>query len=212
MTNLPRQQLLCFKTPTACKGDYLAVPWINLPLSSPFVHSHGKGGSCYKTEVQVAWDQEFLYIRFHCNDDDILATMLQRDQPLYDEEVVEAFIAPVTLGQYFEFNLSPRNVVFDSLIEHDGINFTGHSNWDCLQLRHGVFRRNSAAKNFGPWDGYLAIPFECLNITPASGQTIRANFYRIKRLGGEQYLAWCPTGADPAAFHIPESFGELVLV
>lgn len=209
--SVAKQQLLCLKTPSACRGDYSAVPWDDLPLSSPFVHSHGKGGTCYLTQVQTAWDGEFLYIRFHCADDEILATMTERDQPLYDEEVVEVFIAPVSPSQYYEFNLSPRNVVFDSLIEHDGINFTGHSTWDCPQLVHGVYRRNSANHNFGDWDGYLAIPFACLNITPAPGQSLGINFFRIKRLPQDQYLAWSPTGRDPAAFHIPDRFGVLVL-
>ncbi|NMA61215.1 MAG: hypothetical protein GX956_04945, partial [Firmicutes bacterium] len=79
MANQQRPQLLCFKTPTACEGDYLAVPWGSLPLSSPFVHSHGRGGECYHTQVQVAWDQGFLYVRFHCEDDEIVANMRQRD-------------------------------------------------------------------------------------------------------------------------------------
>lgn len=209
--NQSNQQLLCFKTPSPCGGDFLQVPWATLPVSSTFVHSHGEGGPCYNTQVQVAWEPQFLYVRFHCEDDEILATMEKRDQPLYDEEVVEVFLAPTSLGQYFEFNLSPRNVIFDSLITHDGTTFTGHPEWDCLGLKHGVFRRNAANRVFGDWDGYLAIPFECLNTKPASGQSIRANFYRIKRLGGEQFLAWSATEVKPANFHVPTKFGELIL-
>ena len=45
--------------------------------------------------------------------------MVNQDDPLYEEEVVSV-IAPENLSQYYEFNLSPRNVVFDSLISHDG--------------------------------------------------------------------------------------------
>ena len=46
--------------------------------------------------------------------------MTNRDDPLYNEEVVEAFVAPEDTHHYYEFNLSPRNVVFDSEIRHDG--------------------------------------------------------------------------------------------
>lgn len=205
-------QLNCPKLPSAYNGDFLAIPWATVPMSSPFAHSHGKGGECPTTQVQAAWDHTFLYLRFHCQDGEILANMHKRDEPLYDEEVVEAFLAPISLGQYYEFNLSPRNVVFDSLISHNGTTFTGHPSWDCHGLKHGVFRRNAAKKEFGDWDGYLAIPFECINVLPSSGQTWRVNFYRIKRQGGDQYLAWSPTLVEPAAFHIPSKFGELVLI
>ena len=204
-------QLTCTRTSASYQGDFLRVQWEIVPLSSPFVHSHGRGGNCYKTQVQAAWDKDYLYLRFHCQDDEIVANMLRRDDPLYDEEVVEAFIAPTSLGQYFEFNLSPRNVVFDSLIQHDGTKATGYPNWDCSGLRHGVFRRNASSSQFGDWDGYLAISFQCLNITPSSGQVMRVNFFRIKRRGGDQYLAWSPTHAEPANFHIPHKFGELIL-
>ena len=165
----------------------------------------------YKTQVQAAWDKDYLYLRFHCQDDEILANILHRTI-LYDEEVVEAFIAPTSLGEYFEFNLSPRNVVFDSLIQHDGTKAAGYPNWDCHGLRHGVFRRNVSSSQFGDWDGYLAIPFQCLNITPSSGQVMRANFFRIKRRDGDQYLAWSPTNAEPANFHIPKNLECLFLL
>lgn len=204
--------LNCVRLPASYNGDFLNVPWATVPISSPFVHSHGQGGDCLLTQVQAAWDNAFLYLRFHCQDEEIVANMKKRDDPLYDEEVVEAFLAPVSLGQYFEFNLSPRNVIFDSLITHDGKTFTGHPSWDCHFLKHGVQRRNSASPLFGDWDGYLAIPFECLNVIPASGQSWRANFYRIKRHGGDAYLAWSPTFAEPAAFHIPNYFGHVVFV
>lgn len=205
-------QLNCVKLGQAYEGDFFAIPWSNAPMSSVFVPAHGKGGTSPKTQVQAVWDAQYLYLRFHCDDDEIVATMLKRDSPLYDEDVVEAFLAPVSLGEYYEFNLSPRNVIFDSFITHDGKNFKGHPNWDCYDVKHNVQRRNSALPIFGPWDGYLAIPFRCLNITPSSGQIWRANFYRIKRQGGDQYLAWSPTHADPANFHIPSKFGELIFV
>ncbi len=203
-------QLTCSKLATHCNGNFLEVPWKEISISSPFVHSHGQGGLCMHTQVQAAWDEFYLYLRYHCQDDEIIATMTKRDDPLYEEEVVEAFLAPVSIQEYYELNLSPRNVVFDSLIHHDGIYRTNHDSWDCEGLRTGVFRRNIGGQNFGDWDGYLSIPFASLGQAPVSGQIWRVNFFRIKRHDGDQYLAWAPTEAVPANFHVPGKFGTLV--
>lgn len=61
-----------------------------------------------------------LFVRFDCQDDDIWGTYTQRGDPLYDEEVVEIFIAPGrdTPSTYFELEVSPKGVLFECLITH----------------------------------------------------------------------------------------------
>src|SRR5882757_7324613 len=46
------------------------------------------------TTVRVAHDDGALRLRFDCDDRDIWATHLRRDAPLWEEEVVELFLAP----------------------------------------------------------------------------------------------------------------------
>lgn len=207
-----RYTLNCVKTHKFCNGDFLKVSWEKSPSSSTFVYAEGNGREAIKTSVKTSWDDDFLYVRFRCEDSEIMANMVTRDEPLYDEEVVEVFLAPTSLEEYFEFNLSPRNVVFDSLIKHDGKRHHGHPEWNCLNFKHKVIRANPKGRCFGDWYGYMAIPFKCLDTLPKSGSRWNVNFYRIKRVGGEQYLAWSPTLVNPAYFHVPSKFGTLVFV
>ncbi len=193
-------------------GNVLDIPWEDLPTSSLFVDAVTGGPTALETTVQAAWDEEYLYLRFTCEDREILATMTSRDDPLYNEEVVEAFIAPEDIYHYYEFNLSPRNVVFDSEINHDGNKHHGNPAWNCPGLIHRVVRKDNDSGEFGDWAGLLAIPFACLNFTPERGKVLRANFYRIKRIPREAYMAWSPTHHDPPYFHVPESFGELKFI
>lgn len=205
-------KLSCIKTSKNHNGYFLAIDWAKVPTSPSFIHTDGDGGEAISTSVQAAWDREFLYVRFQCEDYDILASMQDRDDPLYEEEVVEVFLAPKKSDEYYEFNLSPKNVVFDSFIKHDGERHQGDPEWNCPELKHKVVRDNPKSDIFGNWSGYLAIPFKCLDVSPVVGDTWKANFYRIKRIGGDQYLAWSPTLTRPAYFHVPSKFGALVFI
>ena len=44
--------------------------------------------------TQVCYNQQALFVRFDCDDRDIWGISTQRDDPIYDEEVVEVFIGP----------------------------------------------------------------------------------------------------------------------
>lgn len=198
-----------------------AAPWNRLPGYGPFRIHNGTADSRFYTEVRACWDDTNLYIAFRCADGDILATMTERDAPLYDEEVVEVFVAPRDLHNYFEFNVSPRNVVFDSLIHHDGTRFVGHPSWNAQGLRTAVQRLaapgqptlTAPAEGFGDWTAELAIPFAAIEaLTPRHGDRWAINFYRIKRRPVEEYSCWSPTLLEPAQFHVPSRFGTLQFV
>lgn len=196
-------------------------PWSEAPAYGPFRLHNGSANSAFATEVRTLWDGRRLYVAFRCEDQDILATMTERDSPLYDEEVAEVFIAPRDLHNYFEFNVSPRGVVFDSLIHHDGVRFVGHPRWNCAGLEvvteravaPGQPTADAPAEGFGSWTAQLAIPFASLEeLTPRHGDRWAINFYRIKRRPVEEYSCWSPTLLEPAQFHVPSRFGTLRFV
>lgn len=212
-----------------------------------FALSDGSGRPSLRTAVQTCWDESFLYVAFYCEDEAILANQRRRDDPLYNEEVVEVFVAPggrfsgaashpsassTASGGgpsfYYEFNLSPRNIVFDAAVTHDAGAFQGDVAWDCAGLCSEVFRtarRGAQGKleredlwqvgdfSFGSWVGVLAIPFAGLGQeAPHPGDEWRINFYRIKRIPKAEFTAWSPTFVTPPNFHVPERFGVVRFV
>jgi hypothetical protein len=183
------------------------------------------------TAVRLLWDDASLYLAYECEDTDAWSTYTQHDEPLYHEEVVEVFLDPSGLGRiYFELQVSPRNVSFDSLILNDGgrrgqgrgPNFQGVTMWTCRGLQHAVVVRGDPTRRGTQDEGWtveMAIPFSQLlsapHIPPVAGDTWRANIYRIDHARPSadghphsEFTSWSPTGMHD--FHITEAFGRLV--
>jgi hypothetical protein len=177
------------------------------------------GAKCTKsTKARLCWDESNLYIAFECVDPDIWGTMTKRDDLVYREEVVEAFIDPeCCLHHYFEFNVSPRNVLFDAyIVNPDGLN-PGEGtdfSWNCAGARTAVCvdgtldRRDDVDRG---WTAELAIPFSSLGrTTPKAGERWRLNLFRIDLSPPpKEFQAWSPTLFDPPRFHVPKRFGTL---
>ncbi len=190
-------------------GDVQKVYWDSYDPVGPFVLADGSAFSRWSTEIKVVWDVSHLYVAFACTDDVITAEFTGRNEPLYEQEVVEVFLAPVTLTSYYEINLSPRNVIFDSKIEFSGHTHVGDPSWQCTDIGSAVQWQGEAMQ--GNWKGFLTIPWRSLKVlTPRRGDRWAANFYRIKRQGGDEFSCWSPTMTSPANFHVPSRFGELI--
>src|SRR5262249_24056895 len=86
------------------------------------------------TEARLCWDDRCLYVAFSCKDTDTWASFPQRDDPLYNEEVVELFLCPTgALRLYFEFEVSPQNTLFDAKVfspEGDRRSMLVQTEWD----------------------------------------------------------------------------------
>lgn len=170
-----------------------------------------------RTTAKMCWDDECLYIAFDCADTDIFATMTERDDWIWREEVVEAFICPTCdLTTYFEINLSPRNVLFDALIVNagDGPGEGTDFGWTCEGIRTAVSVDGTiddrSDKDRG-WSAEYAIPFAGMKRdTPRPGERWRLNLYRIDlEPEPKEFQAWSPTLTPKPAFHIPDRFGTL---
>lgn len=163
----------------------------------------------------AAWhDDQLVSFLFSGADDHILATYERRDDPLYEQDVVELFLAPEKLTRYFEFEISPLGVIFDAIIDSpDGIRATMHAekSWTCEGLVVAV-RKVTESSGAMTCDTLIRIPFASLGRgTPVDGEVWRANFFRIDRHAeqGDEYSAWQPTMRDPADFHVAAAFGAV---
>lgn len=169
-------------------------------------------GSRLRTDVAVYRDEKRLFFLFSMDDDGIVASQYERDAELWREDVVEIFLAPDRLDSYYELEVSPVGTLFDAHVTFPGENretMTVDTAWDCLEMYAAVRR---VISNEGETTEILvSIPFGCLSgHTPSSGETWRANFYRIDRSPvGNSFDAWSPTRTSRPDFHVPARFGTL---
>jgi hypothetical protein len=187
-------------------------PWAELPPLPPFTLADGGGPALQLTTTRLCCDAEALYVRFDCDDRDIWGTYARRDDPIYDEEVVEIFISPgpATPVRYYELEVSPNGVLLDALIDNptsQRANLHVDVAWDCPGLRWWARRDDRE----GRWWALLAIPWAAIMPPGPPPRLWRANFYRIERPHGAapEFSCWSPTFTAPADFHKPAYFGTL---
>jgi carbonic anhydrase/acetyltransferase-like protein (isoleucine patch superfamily) len=216
---LPRHLCPRANGPIVIDGALDDEGWRGIPPFSALVLSSGKGAPAQETELCACWDDTHLYLSFSCKDTDIWGNYLQRDDPLYDEEVVEFFLCPTgNLAHYFEFEISPQNVIFDARVFNptgDRAAMLVEREWNASGLRTAVRVSGRVNDRKSPDLGWIveaALPFTDLGLPgpPTPGTVWRANFYRVERGETTEFTAWSPTYKDPADFHVPAYFGELV--
>lgn len=206
-------------------GETLIVPRAAFDLEEPWTAPAGcvpvrlrRSGDAaaprLATSVAAWFDDDCLTVLFSAADDLVVASYRDHDDPLWEQDVVEVFLAPQVLASYFEIEVSPRGTIFDARIESpDGVRATMNvdRSWNCRGLFPAV---RSIIESGGAisLDLVMRIPFAALDRrTPDDGETWRANFFRIDRhpARGDEFTAWQPTGKEPADFHVTAAFGVL---
>jgi hypothetical protein len=186
-------------------------PWA-APLSCTFLvlrRSTDGGAPRLSTLVTAYYDDDFLTVLFRADDDEIVATYLNHDDPLWQEDVVEIFIAPDGLTPYFEIEVNPLGTTFDARIDSpDGVRATMKT--DLAWTSEGLFaalRRDDQQT----WQVVVRIPFPSLGGAPAPGAVWRGNFFRIDRSAqhGDDFSAWQPALKTAPDFHVAAVFGAL---
>ncbi|HEX7705028.1 MAG TPA: carbohydrate-binding family 9-like protein [Thermoanaerobaculia bacterium] len=166
------------------------------------------------TSIAVWFDDTCLTVLFSATDDHVVATHLEHDAPLYEEDVFEVFLAPQSLERYFEIEVSPLGTLFDAVIDSpDGVRSTMKADrgWTCEGLTAAV-RKVTESNGEQSIDTLVRIPFASLGRErPARGELWRANFFRIDRHPhyADEFSAWQPTLRTPPDFHVASFFGAL---
>lgn len=162
-----------------------------------------------QTTVAVFADATHLNVLFQADDDGIVATHLVHDAPLYEEDVVEIFVAPSDASHYFELEVNPLGTTFDARIESPNGTRAAMKvdiGWECAELFAAV--RKTPAKT----ETIVRIPFASLGVSAPNGSTEwLANFFRIDRSKshGDEFSAWSATFKNPPDFHVTSAFGRL---
>jgi hypothetical protein len=195
--------------------DHTQWLWEELPPLPPLILADGSGPAKQQTQVRIAYDADNFYLRFDCEDTEIWGIATERDSAIYDEEVVELFIAPGDQHPtfYYEFEVSPLGTMLDLTADSPNLErrgLTANFAWNCPGLQWSA-ERNDAANH---WRAYMVMPWTSIGAAKGSLPTHwRANFYRIDRPHGQEaeFSCWSPTMSDPADYHRPAYFGHLIL-
>lgn len=195
--------------------------WARAPVA-PLVRADTGGAPGFATEARLLAGPAALYIGFRCVDDYVWGTKTRRDEAVYTEECVEVFISPAgTAHQYYEINVSPKNVVFDACVLNPRLEpgsrarYRGIPEFDLPGLRTSAHVEGEAdrAGEATGWSVEYAIPYADLigapHAPPRPGDRWRLNLYRIDHPAGgkTEYSAWSPTTIID--FHLPCRFGVL---
>jgi Carbohydrate-binding family 9 len=200
------------------RGEFsMEDPWALPPACDPIRLRRATDGAAPRlaTTVCTYYDDQSITFVFSSADDHIVATMYGHDQPLYEEDVVEVFLAPRNPSEYYEIEVNPVGTTFDARIESpDGIRATMRADlgWDCDGLLAAV-RKIVSSPNVMTIDTVMRVPFASMGVAaPKAGEEWRANLFRVDRhLGeGDEYSAWRPSMKVPADFHVTDSFGRLI--
>jgi len=186
------------------------IPWDDME-EVVLVETASGASARMSTTAKACWTEAYVCFLFRCQDDYIVANYTNRDDPIYNEDVVEIFIDEAGDGRrYIEFELSPKLVVFDAVIEND---LAGHIKldiaWNIDDLITSVYRLEDSKY---PYEYEIMIPHHTFSNSIATGKQWRVNLYRIdeQKDGAKEYLAWSPTKAID--FHKPEYFGYMTFI
>jgi hypothetical protein len=204
----------------APRGDLLA----GLPAAWGGAAAIAWGPAKYETRFRALWTDEALAVRFDARDDLPWHTYRDRDDPLWEQEVVELFLDVTGRGvDYAEVEISPANVVCDLHVATPWPALRSDRAWNWDGLESHVVPGGSGDEGGGNWSAMVWLPWRGLyslcasaagRVPPAPGDAWRFNVFRIKRPGGPQdpergaiYAAWSAPPEGPS-FHAPAAFRQ----
>ena len=174
--------------------------------------------SAVMTQVKSCYNESTLFIGFVCLDPDIWSTFTDRDEHLWEQEVVEVFLdTDQEENSYVEIEVSPANVLFDSyIIDPVNIDIEATKQYHLAAIQTAVSVDGTLNKRDDRdhrWTVEMAIPLAEIikadeSLVPGVTQW-KINFYRVNADadGPSMGYAWSPTGAR---FHKPSAFGTLL--
>ena len=201
------------RPPSWDPADPGAWDWDEIPALPPFQLADGSGAALQQTRARLCWDELALHTRFDCADRDAWGTYRRRNDPVYEEEAVEVFLAPGEEDpkRYFELEVSPLGTLFDATIHNPTSRRTEMRGDPSLGLPRAALGGGAGRVPSGLVG--LAVDPVARSSAVGAPRVWRANLYRIERprgwRGRIQRLVADLT--SPADFHKPARFGLLEL-
>lgn len=200
--------------------------WAKIPPLPAMKENQSGNPARDQTTIKLWYDNDALYLGWECLDRDIQATYTKHDSQLWDEEVVEFFIAPVStisapgVLDYYELQWNPLGTMFDAIIHNtlkaDGLSKSMKGDWDwtakgmrCAVRVDGTV--GQAGDKDTSWHVEVLLPFSALEqSTPKAGTIWRGNLYRYSRDTGLEIEYQALQATRTPSFHQPKSFVSFV--
>ena len=170
-----------------------------------------------KVSFSIGYSEDCLYLKYHVNENSIIAVTDKDNGPVWKDSCVEFFVAPANDDYYYNFEF---NCIGYCLLGY------GNSRHNRQMAPAEVFPKivripSLEQKHFGEkkgdvsWSLFVAIPASCLFSTKGvkfeHGKKMKANFYKCgDGLSNPHYLTWNKIKTEKPDYHRPEFFGEIV--
>jgi hypothetical protein len=204
--------------PITLDGKLDEGDWKEAEATASFVNTMNGDIGSFEAKAQVLYDDKNIYVGFVVADDYLKAPFQNQDDHLWENDTVEVMVDPDgDTKNYFEIQVSPRNVSFDTRYESPRKPRPfGDMAWSS-QVRAGV-SVDGTIDDEDADRGYvveLAMPYTAFatGATPATppnaGDTWRMNFFVMdSRSRGQRAVGWsAPLVGD---FHTLSRFGRVV--
>jgi hypothetical protein len=214
---VPTLAVVQTKRPPSLDGSLDDPIWSFANTTRAFVETRKGGIAPIQASAKLLWDRRYLYVGVDVHDALLRASHTERDAHLWEQDCVELMIDPDGDGKnYFEIQVSPRGVVFDTRYDARRVPQPfGHTDWDS-HIRVGVSQDGTLDDKEAD-AGYtveVAIPWQAFSLggkpvaPPAIGDEWRANLYVMDLIEDrQQAAAWSSLGIGD--FHVPRRFGIL---
>jgi len=168
-----------------------------------------------QTSVLLMWDDAALYVAMKAEDDLLQSKYTKNDEELWHEDAFEVFLDPRgDKKDYFEIQVSPAGLVFDSYLPSYRKNDNAWSSAAAAAAKVDGKLNDGEGGDKG-WTAELAIPWKSLEkgggVPPADAEGLKVNFFRVDVTSGKTgYSAWSPPLRGD--FHALDRFREIALV
>ena len=145
-----------------------------------------------ETETLVAYDDDYLYVAFHCFDNNtsaIRATLTDRDR-MYADDWVGVFIDTFRDQQNgYEFCVNPRGIQGDLRRSRNNED----SSYDAVWYSGGRLTDDG-------WTAEFALPFRSLRFPNADVQSWGIHLFRNRPRESRAQMSWAPLSRDESCF------------
>ena len=208
------------RQPVTIDGRRDEAAWASAPSVGEFVFTwwNEGDGPRQQSDAKLLWDDQFLYVSFHCTDSDVLATRTERDSDVYRDDCVEVFASPELDHPQNYFNLE-MNALGTQLDNYRPEGKNPDDEWNPAGIRCAVVvdgTLNDSTDTDRGWTLEVAIPFRLFQHVLPSGRPEIGDRWRLNlnRLEGNMTVKsqWSQGDRNFPRFHHPDFFGFVEFV